>query len=114
MVTAHLGCSRRCTDTGVRVNHYTVQQALQLVADHPMMETTEVTQIRVHELVARSLFDIANQPDANVRGSLARANKARKIILDRLVGTRRPGSHPATRVDVPVTFVDLTGRAIAP
>lgn len=94
------------------MKHITVLQSLQLVAENPVMLTDEVTQVRVHELVARSLFEIANQPDASVRGSLTRANKARKMILDRLVGKRRPGSHPATRTEVPITFVDLTGRAV--
>lgn len=94
------------------MKHVTVLQSLQLVSENPDLPTDEVTQIRAHELVARSLFEIANQPDANVRGSLARANKARKMILDRLVGKRRAGSHPATRVDVPITFVDLTGKEL--
>lgn len=94
------------------MKHLTVQQALQLVSENPDMSTDEVTQVPVHELVSRALFDIANQPDASVRGSLARANKARKMILDRLVGKRRSGSHPATRVETPIEFVDLTGGAI--
>ena len=90
------------------MKHLTVQQALQLVAENPELATDEITQVRVHELVCRSLFEIANKPDATVRGSLARANKARKMILDRLVGKRRAGSHPATRHEVPIEFVDLT------
>ena len=87
----------------------TVQDALQYVADNPELDTDELTQVRVHELIARSLYEIANKPDSNVRGSLSRANKARKMILDRLVGKRRAGSHPATRTEVPIEFVDLTG-----
>jgi hypothetical protein len=59
--------------------------------------------------VCRNLFEIANRPDAGQRGSMSRANKARKMILDRLVGKRRAGSHPATRNEVPIEFVDLTG-----
>lgn len=90
------------------MKHVTVQQALQFVADNPELRTDEVTQLPVYELVARSLFEIANKPDASVRGSLPRANKARKMIMDRLVGKRRAGSHPATREDVPIEFVDLT------
>lgn len=96
------------------MKHLTVQQALQLVADNPELQTDEITQVRVHELVCRSLFEIANKPDATVRGSLARANKARKMILDRLVGKRRAGSHPATRHEVPIEFVDLTTGALEP
>jgi hypothetical protein len=87
----------------------TIRQALQNVADNPVMLTDEWIQVPVHELVARALFDIANRPDANQRGSMARANKARKMILDRLVGKRRAGSHPATKVQVEIEFIDLTG-----
>lgn len=86
-----------------------IRDALQRVADNPVMLTDEVIQVPVHELVCRTLFDIANRPDANQRGSMNRANKARKMILDRLVGKRRAGSHPATRTEVPIDFVDLTG-----
>jgi len=96
------------------MKHLTVQQALQLVAENPELATDEITQVRVHELVCRSLFEIANKPDATVRGSLARANKARKMILDRLVGKRRAGSHPATRHEVPIEFVDLTTGELEP
>ena len=87
----------------------TIKQALQNVADNPVMHTDELIQVPVHELVCRTLFEIANRPDASVRGSMAKANKARKMILDRLVGKRRAGSHPATRTEVAVDFVDLTG-----
>ena len=90
----------------------TIKQALQYVADYPVMLTDEVIQVPVHELVCRTLFDIANNPDAAQRGSQTRANKARKMILDRLVGKRRAGSHPATRVQVEIEFIDLTGGAI--
>lgn len=90
----------------------TVQEALQKWADSPELETDEVTQVRVYELISQSLFEIANTPDAAVRGSLTRANKARKMITDRLAGKRRPGSHPATRAQTPVTFVDLTGKEV--
>jgi hypothetical protein len=86
----------------------TIQQALQNVADHPVLQTDELVNVHVHELVTRALYEIANRPDATVRGSMARANKARRMILDRLVGKRRAGSHPATRVDVPIEFEDLT------
>lgn len=87
----------------------TIRTALQAVADRPVLDTDELVQVPVHELVCRNLFEIANKPDANTRGSMARANKARKMILDRLVGKRRAGSHPATRNEVRIDFVDLTG-----
>ena len=86
-----------------------IRQALQYVADYPNMVDDDWLQKPVYELVARSLFDIANRPDASVRGSMAKANKARQMILDRLVGKRRAGSHPATRKEVQIDFVDLTG-----
>jgi len=87
----------------------TIRQALQQVADYPVMVDDDLLTKPVYELVSRSLYDIANRPDANVRGSMARANKARKMILDRLVGKRRAGSHPATREVSQIDFIDLTG-----
>lgn len=87
----------------------TVRQAMQNVADYPELMTDELIQVPVHELICRALFDIANRPDASQRGSMARANKARKMILDRMVGKRRAGSHPATRTEMRIEFVDLTG-----
>lgn len=90
----------------------TIRQALQRVADNPVMLTDEIIDMPVHELVCRNLFEIANKPDAAQRGSMVRANKARKMILDRMVGKRRAGSHPATRTEVSIDFVDLTAGAI--
>lgn len=87
----------------------TIKQALQNVADYPVMVDDDMLNKPVYELVARTLFDIANRPDASVRGSMGRANKARKLILDRMVGKRRPGSHPATREVQQINFIDLTG-----
>lgn len=88
--------------------HVTIKQALQRVADNPTPDTDVALQVPAHELVCRSLFEIANNPDAKVRGSMARANRARKLIFDRLVGKRKPGTHPATKNVVQVDFVDLT------
>lgn len=86
-----------------------IRDAMQYVADNPTIQTDELIQLPVHELVCRNLFEIANHPEATVRGSMARANRARKMILDRLVGRRRAGSHPATRTEVQLDFIDLTG-----
>jgi hypothetical protein len=71
-----------------------IRQALQHVADYPEPVDDVVLNMPVHECVARALFDIANRPDQSVRGSMSRANKARKMIMDRLAGKRRwtPGS----------------------
>jgi hypothetical protein len=88
--------------------HTTIQQALQHVADHPRMATDVTIDVPVHELVARALFEIANSPDEGVRGSMTKATKAQRLILDRMVGTRRPGSHPAARKNDSIDFVDLT------
>ena len=86
----------------------TVRQALQAVADNPHMLDDDLLQKPTHELVARALFEISNQPDANTRGSMARANKARKMLLERLTGTRRPGSTPVSKARTTVEILDLT------
>ena len=90
----------------------TIRQALQQVADYPEPLTDEVIQMPTHELMARALFDIANRPDASVRGSMARANKARKMILDRMAGKRRAGTRPVVKDNADIEFVDLTGGVI--
>ncbi len=90
-------------------NPVSVRQALQYVADYPQPLNDEVLQMPVHELVARTLFDIANNPDASVRGSQARANKARGIILDRLTGKRKAGTKPVSGTQAAIKFLDLTG-----
>lgn len=89
-----------------------VKDALQYVADHPTPATDEMIQLPTWELISRELYTIANSPDATERGSLTRANRARKMILDRLTGKRRAGSHPATRTPTSVEFVDLTGKEL--
>lgn len=90
----------------------TVRQSLQYVADYPQPVNDELILMHTGELVARTLYDIANKPDVNVRGSLSRANKARKMIMDRLDGTRRPGTAPQ-RHEVDVLHMrDLTGREV--
>lgn len=89
-----------------------IHGALQNVADNPGQLDDNVLIKPVHELVARTLFEIANNPSINERGSFARANKARKMIADRLVGRRKAGSHPATNEQVPIEFVDLTAHQI--
>jgi hypothetical protein len=90
-----------------------IRQALQNVANYPEPLTDDVVNMPVHELVARSLFDIANRPDQRVRGSMSRANKARKMILERLDGKRRTGTKPAVKQGHEVEFIDLTGKEIS-
>lgn len=94
------------------MKHTSIRQALQHVADYPQLVDDEVINMPVSELVARALFDIANQPNAAVRGSMSRANKARKIILDRMGGRRRSGTTPSSGGTVPIEFVDLTGGVL--
>jgi hypothetical protein len=91
------------------MKHMTVQQSLKFVADNPKQLTDEVLQLPAYELIARNLFEICNNPDANVRGSMAKANRARKMIMDRMAGTRKTGTHPATKEHIPIEFIDLTG-----
>jgi hypothetical protein len=85
-----------------------IRQALQHVADNPMVNTDMILDVPAHELVCRTLFDIANGADLVDRPSQSRANVARKLIFDRLVGRRRAGTHPATRQTVSLEFTDLT------
>lgn len=89
--------------------HKSVREALEFVAEHPE-EPDEPVNAPVWELVSRTLFHVANSPDMRVRGSLARATKAQRIIADRLVGTRRPGTTPAQRRATVVHFLDLTAQ----
>lgn len=85
----------------------TIRQALQRVVDNPEIKTTMLLDLPVHELVSRTLFEIANSADINQRGSLTRSHKARDMIFNRLVGKRRAGSHPSQRKDMQVTFITL-------
>ena len=87
----------------------TVREALQYVADYPQPLDDEIITMHTGELIARTLFDIANKPDASVKGSLPRANKARKMIMDRLAG-RRAGTAPHQKTVVQLQMHDLTGR----
>lgn len=89
-----------------------VRQALQQVADYPRQLDDDLLERPAHELIARALFEISNSPSTAERGAMTRANKARKMIMDRLVGKRRPGSNPATRTTTSIEFKDLTGGEI--
>jgi hypothetical protein len=91
------------------VKSKTIRESLQYVADYPQPLNDELLQMPVYEMVARTLFDIANRPDQSVRGSMSRANKARKMILDRMSGRRRAGTKPISNRPVDIEFFDLTG-----
>lgn len=90
-----------------------IRQALQHVADYPEPITDEVINAPVYELVSRTLFDIANRPDAGVRGSMTKANRARKMILDRMAGRRRAGTKPPVKQSSSLEFRDLTGGELS-
>ena len=90
----------------------TIRQAMQYVVDNAEMPSDDLISLPVHELVARTLFEIANSPSQQNPKSMRNANVARDIILKRLVGRRKPGSHPATKRKVAIKFEDLTGGEI--
>lgn len=90
----------------------TVREALQYVADYPVPVNDDVVTMHTGELIARTLYDIANKPDANVRGSMSRANKARRLIMNYLAGRRRTGTKPFQKQVVTLRMNDLTGGEI--
>lgn len=92
--------------------HKTVRDALVYVAEHELDPNQAPIDTPVWELIGRTLFEIANNPNAKVRGSMARATKAQRMISERLVGTRRPGTHPARAVATTISFVDLAAGAL--
>lgn len=87
----------------------TVREALQHVADYPQAVDDEVITMHTGELIARTLYDLANKPDANVKGSLGRANRARRLIMNYLSGRRRAGTAPAVKKQQRLEMHDLTG-----
>lgn len=91
----------------------TIRQALQNVADNPVIQTDDIISLPVHELVCRTLFEIANSVKTSETRSLARANAARTMIFERMVGRRRAGSHPATKKQTSLQFRNLTGEVEA-
>lgn len=92
--------------------HRSVHDALKYVSEHSTPSTEDQIQMPVYEAVARKLFSIANSPDPRVRGSEARATRAQKIILDRLVGRRAPGTAPAQGESDEIEFLDLTAMPV--
>ena len=89
--------------------HKTITEALNYVAAHSSWSGGSAVNSPVWENVARILFTMANNPDSRVVGSIGRAVRAQKIILDRTTGLRRAGTHPARRTTKTIDFVDLTG-----
>jgi hypothetical protein len=91
----------------------TIRQSLQHVVDNPVLKSDDMLSLPAHELVSRTLFEIANGAQISERGSMGRANIARNLIFTRLVGRRRPGTHPATANKVQLEFIDLTAGEIS-
>lgn len=94
------------------MKHVTIRQSLQHVVDNPVLKTDDMIGLPAHELVSRTLFEIANGAQISERGSMSRANIARNMIFNRLVGRRRPGTHPATQRKVELEFIDLVGEEL--
>jgi hypothetical protein len=90
----------------------TVREALQHVADYPQPVDDETITMHTGELIARTLYDIANTPNVQERGSLTRANRARKMIMDRLGGKRRPGTKPVRPSGEQLLVKNLTGKEL--
>lgn len=88
-----------------------IREALKYVSDHPEPQGDPLD-MPVWEHVCRALFEHAHNPNPKVRGSMARATKAQEMILDRMVGKRRPGSRPISGGKTQVEFEDLTAGAI--
>ena len=87
----------------------TIQQALTRVSEKwESARDMDMIATPVYELIGFTLFDIANSGDVRVRGSIRRSTRAQKIIMNRMVGLRRPGSRPITRENDGLEFVDLT------
>ena len=87
----------------------TIQQALTRVSEKwEAARDMDIIGTPVYELIGFTLFDIANSGDVRVRGSIRRSTRAQKIIMNRMVGLRRPGSRPVTRENDGLEFVDLT------
>lgn len=93
--------------------HKTIKQALEYVASHPEWSGGTPLNSPLWENVARALYEHAGSPDVRVVGAVGRSVRATKMILERTVGTRRAGTHPAQRAKAQLRHVDLTGGAIS-
>lgn len=91
----------------------TIRQALVRVSNNwKAAEQLDWLDQPVHDLIGYTLFDVANSANGSIRGSVTRATRAQKIILNRMVGLRRPGSRPVTKNDDGLEFQDLTAGAL--
>lgn len=86
----------------------TIRQALQRVVDNPELNTDVLLDVPAHELVCRTLFDLANGAKLDEPRTLQRASRARDVIFNRLVGRRKAGTHPAQKQqEVSISFMEL-------
>ena len=90
------------------MRHVSIPAALKFAAKNPTPPTDVYLDLPTHYLISRRLWQLANNPDFSQRGSVTRAGRAQKIILDRLVGRRRSGSAPAMKNSAAIQFADLT------
>ena len=91
--------------------YVSIKKALDDVAANPKMDRNAWIDQPAHDLICRSLYQVASSADPEVRGSLARARAAQREIFNRTSGTRRPGTHPAAaRKADQVEFEDLTQK----
>lgn len=96
---------------GKLAKHKTVHEALASYVRDPNRKEPPI-ELPMWYLISQVLFETANSPNPKIKSSLARATRAQKIIADRLVGTRRPGSHPAVSKNTRIGFIDLTAGAL--
>jgi len=93
------------------MSNVTIRMALRYVARNPEPKL-EPLDMPVWEHIARTLYDIANNPDPRVRGAMTRATRAQEMILTRTGGKRRAGTQPIRKTKDTIIFRDLTAGAI--
>lgn len=92
------------------VRHKTVREAFNYVSKNPAPARPPI-EMPIWELVARHVFDTAYALGGN-RSEQKATVTAQKILLDRLVGKRRTGTHPAVAQERKVTLMDFTKREV--
>lgn len=88
------------------VKHKSVQEAIEYVARHP--DSSDIPLVMpIWELVARQLYAQATVVTDNPR-QLKKVSAAQKILAERKVGRRRPGSAPAVKKETRIVVADFT------
>ena len=88
--------------------HKSVRDALKHVDENPYWPAGDRHELPAWEWVARRLYQHANSADEQVSGSFGRALRAQKMLLNRMTGTRRTGTHPAVQRTTALKIKDLT------